>query len=207
MSIRNDRGDRRSRRTVHALAEAALETLERDGWDALTVSSICDRAGVGRSTFYLHFSSPSDPVYEALRTRYAKEFPDIASASSSLNPETLLAGGKPLSYPLYAHVESHRAIYEKILSDDRGAAVVRRIQADVQEISNSQHASIRRISATPPDPGRTAAYLAGALVASARWWVLTRSDASALEMAYWFSRMAAPGLLEIMGLSHIVSDE
>lgn len=47
----------RSRRTRGDLLAAAREILEEDGADALTMTSVADRAGVTRRTAYLHFGT------------------------------------------------------------------------------------------------------------------------------------------------------
>ncbi|UYM06308.1 TetR/AcrR family transcriptional regulator [Solicola gregarius] len=47
----------RSRRTREALLTTARTILEEGGFDALTMSSVADRAGVTRRTAYLHFDS------------------------------------------------------------------------------------------------------------------------------------------------------
>jgi AcrR family transcriptional regulator len=190
--------DKRTARVVRALAESALRLLEQTGWDGLTVSRICDEADVARSTFYLHFRSPEEVIYEGLRTAYVAEFPEI---------DSLLVRGKPLSYPFFAHLATHKSIYRTIFSDDRGAIVVMRIQQDAAAASKAQHAGLREMSDHHPDPDLTASYIAGALTASGAHWILTNTEKSALEMAYWFSSMVAPGLLDLMGLSTIVSEE
>ena len=199
--------DKRTARIVRALSEAALQLLEETGWDGLTVSRICESAEVARSTFYLHFESPEDVVYEGLRNAYAREFPDILAAPETVDPDSLLASGKPLSYPLFAHLDAHRSIYKLVFTDDRGAIVARKIQRDVAAVSKAQHASLRQVSESPPDPDLTASYLAGALLASGAHWITSDAPTTALEMAYWFSSMAAPGLLDLMGLGDIDSED
>ncbi len=52
----------RSRRTRAQLLEAARAVLEQDGFDALTMTAIADRAGVTRRAVYLHFPSRADVV-------------------------------------------------------------------------------------------------------------------------------------------------
>jgi AcrR family transcriptional regulator len=47
----------RSRRTREALLVAARAILEADGFEALTMSAVADRAGVTRRAVYLHFES------------------------------------------------------------------------------------------------------------------------------------------------------
>jgi AcrR family transcriptional regulator len=52
----------RSRRTRAALLEAARELLEGQGFEALTMTAVADRAGVTRRAAYMHFASRSDVV-------------------------------------------------------------------------------------------------------------------------------------------------
>lgn len=47
--------DRRIQRTRQTLKVAFMELLQERGWEQIRVQDICDRANVGRSTFYNHF--------------------------------------------------------------------------------------------------------------------------------------------------------
>lgn len=117
-----------------------------------------------------------------------------------MDPDSLLAGGKPLSYPFFAHVEAHERLYAMALLDPRGAGLKSAIEARAASLSEALHAPLRKASSSFPEPGYTAAYLAGAMVASAAWWLGQKPRESAAAMAYRFSAMAAPGLLALMGL-------
>jgi AcrR family transcriptional regulator len=50
---RQERGKETRRRLIHA----ATKLWSKRGFDAVTVEEICTEAGVGRTTFYLHFES------------------------------------------------------------------------------------------------------------------------------------------------------
>ncbi|MFG3494219.1 TetR/AcrR family transcriptional regulator [Streptomyces sp. NPDC047928] len=50
----------RSRRTSAGLLTAARELLEEQGFDALTMAAVADRAGVSRRAVYLHFASRAE---------------------------------------------------------------------------------------------------------------------------------------------------
>ncbi len=52
--------DRRVQRTRELLQKALIELVNERGYDALTIQDIVDRANVGRTTFYLHYSSKDD---------------------------------------------------------------------------------------------------------------------------------------------------
>jgi AcrR family transcriptional regulator len=50
----------RSRRTGAALLRAARELIEQDGFAALTMAAVAERAGVSRRAVYLHFATRTD---------------------------------------------------------------------------------------------------------------------------------------------------
>ena len=54
----------RSRATRAALLAAARSLLEQQGFDALTMAAVAERAGVTRRAVYLHFASRSELVTE-----------------------------------------------------------------------------------------------------------------------------------------------
>src|SRR5690348_7972752 len=47
----------RSRRTAQALLASARALLEEQGFEAMTMAAVADRAGVTRRSVYLHFPS------------------------------------------------------------------------------------------------------------------------------------------------------
>lgn len=49
--------DRRVQRTRRALRDAFHALMAERGWDDVSVQSICERADIGRSTFYVHYDS------------------------------------------------------------------------------------------------------------------------------------------------------
>ena len=52
--------DARVRRTRDALGDALVELMQEKPFDSITVQDVLDRADVGRSTFYSHFSDKDD---------------------------------------------------------------------------------------------------------------------------------------------------
>jgi AcrR family transcriptional regulator len=68
----------RSRRTGAALLSAARELIEQDGFAALTMAAVAERAGVSRRAVYLHFATRT----ELLATLYRSlgEIDDLATS-------------------------------------------------------------------------------------------------------------------------------
>jgi len=56
-------------KTAARMDEAFLELLEQKDFAYITVKEICERAGVNRSTFYLHYETVADLLSESLAYR------------------------------------------------------------------------------------------------------------------------------------------
>ena len=74
--------DRRVKRTRRVLRDSLLALVAERGWDAVSVLDVCERAEVGRSTFYTHFAdkealllSGFDDLREFLRSQPAERSP------------------------------------------------------------------------------------------------------------------------------------
>ena len=59
--------DRRRARTRQALTRAFAELVREQGFDAMTVAAVADRANVGRSTIYEHFDGLPDLLRASLQ--------------------------------------------------------------------------------------------------------------------------------------------
>lgn len=53
--------------TAARMDQAFLELLDRKDMEYITVKEICEKAGVNRSTFYLHYENIGDLLSESIR--------------------------------------------------------------------------------------------------------------------------------------------
>src|SRR5215470_20414517 len=72
--------DARVRRTRDALGDALVELMQEKPFDTITVQDVLDRAQVGRSTFYSHYSDKDD-----LLMSDAEEFFELISTALSVH--------------------------------------------------------------------------------------------------------------------------
>src|SRR5262249_35976731 len=64
--MKNTKQDRRSQRTRELLNTALVELMLEKQFDAITVQDILERANVGRSTFYGHYTSKDDLLFNSI---------------------------------------------------------------------------------------------------------------------------------------------
>lgn len=73
--------------TALLMDEALLLLLEKKEYEFITVKEICEKAGVNRSTFYLHYETIDDLLYEAIEM-INKRF-QLTFNNKKINPQCL----------------------------------------------------------------------------------------------------------------------
>lgn len=66
MVMQKRKADRRTERTRQALLSAFIGLLLDEGYDAISVERVAERANVGRSTFYMHYKSKDDILRKSM---------------------------------------------------------------------------------------------------------------------------------------------
>lgn len=104
--------------TKRALSQALGELLEEKPLDKITISSITDRCGLTRNTFYYHF----EDIYDLLRWEFERQSDKImkeieadCSAESFLNGLNYLYSRKKAIYHIYNSIS--RSSLEKYIRD------------------------------------------------------------------------------------------
>jgi AcrR family transcriptional regulator len=184
--------DRRSLRTRNALREALVHLITERGWDDIAVQDVCERANVGRSTFYSHFSNKDALLVGSLEDlraelqRRAGAVPRRAeSAGSAASPRFRFALG------LIEHAHDQRKLFRCIIGRRSGYVVQQRFREMViRLVADELPASCGKL------PRAAAArWLAAGFVELAAWWVEQRSPMPPAELAALFDELSRP-LLE-----------
>jgi AcrR family transcriptional regulator len=177
MSDRTSHRDPRLVRTHERLREALLSLTLEYGWDGVSVQQVCERAGVGRSTFYVHFADREDLLLATFRSDH------IVSHRTTAR--------EPLAFvqPLVEHVGEHRGLYGMLVGTSCERAVTRRfgeVVSDMIEGDLSTHAaaSSRRTAAVR--------YLTGAFCETLTFWLEQQSGPSAAELEGMLKQFSMP---------------
>lgn len=86
--------------TACLMDEALLKLLETKEYDYVTVKEICEKAGVNRSTFYLHYETVDELLQESLSYMFQK-FNDKYDDRAKLNTQSESLGDLYLITPEY----------------------------------------------------------------------------------------------------------
>jgi AcrR family transcriptional regulator len=175
MTHRASLGDPRVTRSHQRLRDALLSlTLER-GWDDVSVQQVCERAGVGRSTFYVHFADREDLLLGAFQSDHI--------VPRQLRPE-------PLAFvrPLIEHVGAHRTLYSALAGTSCEVAVNRRFKQVVANLID-RDLDVRAASAQRESAIR---YLTGAFCETLTHWLAQRNAASSGELEQLLKQYSRP---------------
>lgn len=183
------RPDRRVRRTKRRLKDALLELIEERDYDRITIQDITDRADVGRSTFYSHFTSKEDLLFSGFDDWLLSLTQTPAAEAGSGRAGEAGAMRFRFSLPLLHHMQSQRRFFQATMARGSDVRIRRKITDLLVEMVRRD---LDRISPDGAEckPGRGAAGpdaetlrqarahgVVGAFLGLASWWL---SDADEL---------------------------
>ncbi len=104
--------------TALKMDEAFLKLLEEKDFEYITVKEICEKAGVNRSTFYLHYETIEDLLDESItgmNERFLEYFrrnhPDIAGNIQTADLEELYLVTPVYLTPYLEYIKEHRKVF------------------------------------------------------------------------------------------------
>jgi AcrR family transcriptional regulator len=100
--------------TASYMDEALLFLLEKKEYEFITVKEVCKKAGVNRSTFYLHYETMDDLLEEAVQyvtNKFSLQFKDIDVAEDV--SKTILTKERFLR-PYLTFIKDNKKIYRLI---------------------------------------------------------------------------------------------
>ena len=182
------RMDARVRRTRDALGDALVALMQEKPFDTITVQDVLDRAKVGRSTFYAHFSDKED-----LLMSDAEEFFESLSMMLSVRGDT-----SERLFPVrefFSHITDAKTFLDALVSAGKFH--------DNMELAHGMFARgiERRLSELPRSQGIPAAERpaiafahAGALLSLLTWWIDRGMRQAPEEMDRLFHKMVWKGV-------------
>jgi AcrR family transcriptional regulator len=179
--------DRRILRTRERLGDALIALMHERDFDDIMVKDVLDRAGVSRSTFYVHYSDKDDLFLSDVEDFL--ENVSTALKQQSANPKRLL----PV-HEFFAHIRNAHKLYAAFVKSGK----IHDFRALGQGLFARSIEERLQMSAVPLDPVARSAYahaLAGSFFSLLDWWIDKGMRTDPKEMDDLFHRMAWRGLL------------
>jgi AcrR family transcriptional regulator len=181
--------DRRSLRTRAALREALVQLIAERGWDDIAVQDVCERANIGRSTFYSHFSNKDALLVGSLEDLRG-ELRRRADAHRGLGGAGHASGSPRFRFALglIEHAHEQRKLFRCIVGRRSGYVVQQRFREMVIRLVADE------LPSTTGNLPRAAAarWLAAGFVELVAWWVEQRSPMPPGDLATLFDELSRP---------------
>ena len=178
-----DSDDRRVQRTRRALRAAQISLILERGWDGFSVQDLCNRADVGRSTFYTHFADKEDLLVGGLDDLRQALRQQLAARPATPDRALRFARG------LIEHAHEQQQLFRAIIGKRSGQVVQRRFREMVLALVEEDLGPVGR---TGPRQSATIHFLAGGLLELLTWWLESRSPIEPEAVEALLEAMAAP---------------
>lgn len=202
--MENKRGSRQVQRTRQLLEEACIALILENGYEAVTIQDILDRANVGRSTFYSHYRDKEDLLlsrFEALQHAFEEHARLVLEhgPSDSDEPQT----GTNLPMMLLKYVEHEHRLFKALLGQHGSAShlnyqreyLLKYVRVIFKRVAKAKLAAYELEVVSQS----TVSLFLSILV----WWVDSDMPCSAEELFRLEMRLIEPGLTEVLGIQSL----
>jgi AcrR family transcriptional regulator len=191
--MKPSKDDRRSRRTRQLLGDALVELMLEKHFESITVQDILDRADVGRSTFYAHYTDKEGLLISQIE--------HVIRDLEVYTTET--GGGHPGLLPsleLFRHVKEQRRLMQAFVWG-RGAEILTQdFQGQVSKIIEQNiHSMVGETAVFSIPVSVLAKFVANTFLTLLRWWFDEDLQYTPERMDEMFQKLVMPGIQEIIG--------
>ncbi|WEX78988.1 TetR/AcrR family transcriptional regulator [Sinorhizobium numidicum] len=182
--------DRRVARTRKSLHRALISLILEKSYESITVEDICQAANVGRSTFYLHYTSKDNLKRSGLDS-LRRELTDKTISRQAGRRHGIF----DFSLAMFEHAGDHIELY-RALAGGRGGAValgtIRQILSDLVREELAVRMNEASSEAIPHE--LVVQYVVGAYMAVLTWWLDGGAKLPPERIDAIFRRLAMKGV-------------
>lgn len=200
MSKSKTKVDPRVIRTRQMLRDALIALIQEDGFEAIKVRDITERAALNRATFYLHYRDKYDlliksmyDLLEELETEVG--IPPVKGRDISV--DVVL---KPLTL-VFEYFARHATFYRVMLCEVGVPSIMIEMQRYIENVA------LRWMTQLQPnqkravvEPDMVIKFVSTAYIGVLRWWLENDMPHSAEHMAKQFMNLVSLGIFRSIGL-------
>ncbi|MDY6866303.1 MAG: TetR/AcrR family transcriptional regulator [Chloroflexota bacterium] len=200
--------DRRILRTCHALQKALIQLILEEGYDAVTIEEITERANLGRTTFYLHFRDKEDLFMHAIDT-ICEEFIEkhktmlnlVDSPKSSIK-KLPLDLDEHILYHIFNHARDNADLYKVMLRGEGSAKASKRFSSIIVDETVKRLKNVDNLEINVPIK-IFAVFFSGTLIELVTWWLEDDQPYSIEDMVKYYRQLFINGALNTLNLTEI----
>ena len=136
----NKEDDPRYIRCEELLRETLKTIIEQSTFEDITITSLCEKAGINRKTFYLHYNNISELLFATLDELNSK----LIIRIQDLDIRDL----KTLIFEYITFIETENVFFEKIISNENYSYILNRNVKNFFESAHDLYKPLRNIEKT-----------------------------------------------------------
>jgi AcrR family transcriptional regulator len=183
--VKQEKQDRRSRRTRQLVTQAMAELLQEKRYEDITVRDIIDRAGIGSSTFYAHYFDKEDVQASLIKQLFEQLLQQLSYRSGKQEVVP--------SLELFQHVQQNAQQLQALIRSRSGETLWKVVENTMsQMIEQSLKSTISSARSRSVPLPIVAHYLAGTFLTLLKWWLTADMPYSPEQMDEFFQQLALP---------------
>ncbi len=186
--------DPRSIRTRAQLRSALMWLVTAKQFSSLTVKDITDRAGINRSTFYLHYTGVHELLEDCARALFEQLREDVYS-KQPLFQHNDAASLTPFVESVFHHLEQHEVFYRAMLGRQGDPLFRSLFQGLLSELIFEP--IIARSKTLTPELEMILSFFSEGCAGVAIWWLEKGKPISAKRAAFQIARYILPDYLRL----------
>ncbi|MEO8396508.1 MAG: TetR/AcrR family transcriptional regulator [Chloroflexota bacterium] len=186
--MKTEKNDRRSNRTRELLSTALVELMLEKRYDSITIQDILDRADIGRSTFYAHYTDKEDLLMSEL-TRLMHTLQVYGTELGHVH------GGLLPSLEFFRHVQQQRRLMRAFVTERGGEILLRDFQVQMSRLVEQNLRSQAGDNSTLAVPLSVVGnFVASTFLMLLRWWFEEDMKQSPEQMDAMFQKLVMPSI-------------
>jgi AcrR family transcriptional regulator len=184
--------DQRILRTQAKLQHALNSLIPQKGYEAITIKDICEAADVGRSTFYVHYTSKDDlkrSGFEPLRKLLFERQREALSTTRTGGSHRL-----GFSLAMFEHARDHKDHYRALVGGRGGAVSLGAIRTLLSDLVRAESIATAEKSPEAIPHALVVQYIVGAFMAVMTWWLDGGAKIATHRIDAMFRRLAIEGM-------------
>lgn len=191
-----DKTDRRTARTRRLIFRAISELMQEKKYSNITVQDIIDRADIGRSTFYAHFSTRDELLSQCIENIFDALNQHVANSFEHSDQKTRIL---PIA-ELFDHVKENKRLIRGLMSVENTEVlpIVQSYWNKQIALYLAQKTPAGRSPKVPPEILKN--HISSAMIGLLRWWVENDNSYTPKQMDQYFQEMIHPGVRSVLGV-------
>jgi len=185
--------DKRVERSRRLLMNTLLELMGEKAYSKVSVANICERSGVARPTFYLHYHSKDDLLkgyIESMFLHFYEQVDDYLTRSTNADPV--------IAEIMFRQWSDNAAFAYLLVESDVEALVLNEFKQYVARIMERYISAHKLMVHNKSRMNYVVDFIAGASFAVIVRWVREGFPMAPEEMGQLYASLVRPGLLQVL---------